>query len=75
VVVDLAFQFGIEIDMKSFLQQQAFKQQYGWIGIGAFTAGPNAVVVHQHRVDTIPIDETGNVTQSLEATIFIHGIF
>jgi hypothetical protein len=61
--------------MKPFLQQQAFKQQYGWIGIGFFTAGPNAVVVHQNRVDTILIDETGNVTQPLEATNLIHGIF
>jgi hypothetical protein len=55
--------------MKPFLQQQAFKQQYGTIGIGAFTTGPNALVIHQHRVDSIPIDATGNVTEPFEATI------
>ena len=37
-VVDLIFQFGIGGNTKPFLQQQAFEQQDGRIGFGAFLA-------------------------------------
>ena len=55
-VIDLVFEFGIGIDIypvefedystgaKPLLQQHAFKQQYGRVGVSPFAAGPYGVV-------------------------------
>ena len=44
-VVNLVFQLRIGIDVKPFLQQQAFKQQQRGIGTGAFVAGADGVMI------------------------------
>ena len=54
-VINLVFQFGIGRNTKPFLQQEAFEQEDGWIGLGAFIAGAHGIMLHENRIDTGPI--------------------
>ena len=72
-IIDLIFQLGIggniypvEFDdystgAKPFLQQQALEQEDGRIGIGAFIAGADGVMLHENRFDTGPVNGGRNL--------------
>ena len=55
-VVNLVFQLGIGGNAKPFLQQQAFEQEDGRIGFGAFLAGADGVMLHENRFDRGPFN-------------------
>ena len=55
-VIDLIFQFGIGGNTKPFLQQQAFKQENGRVGFGAFLASADGIMLHENRFDTGPVN-------------------
>ena len=67
-VIDLIFQLGIGRNIypvefndhstgaKPFLQQQAFEQEDGRIGFGAFLASANGVMLHENGFDARPVN-------------------
>jgi hypothetical protein len=47
----LVFKLRIGIDVKPFLQQQAFEQQQWGTGVSAFAAGADGVVIDQNGLN------------------------
>ena len=72
-LVDLVFQFGIGVDAEPLLKHQTFEEQKGPIGVGAFTAGTDRVVIHQDGIDSIPIDGMRNLIHEFEAAVVFEG--
>ena len=72
-VVDLIFKFGVGVDAETLLKHQAFEEQKRRIGVGAFTAGTDRVVVHQDGIDSGPVDGIGDFFHELEAAVVSEG--
>ena len=63
-VVNLAFQFRVRVDMKPFLQEQAFEQQQGRVCIGALFAGAGQIMPNQDGVYAHPVNGFVNVSKA-----------
>jgi hypothetical protein len=53
-IFNLAFHLRVCVDMKPFLQEQAFEQQQWGIGVGAFATGADDLVVYQNSLNPWP---------------------
>ena len=71
--VDLIFEFGIGVDAEPLLKHETFKKQQGRIGVGAFSAVTDSVIIHQDCIDSGPIDGIGDFFHQFEAAIMFEG--
>jgi hypothetical protein len=73
-VVDLGFQFGIGVDFKPLLKQQAFHQEERRVGAVALKAFTDGVVSEQERFDSGPINGPIDIFHSLDGPVLFHGV-
>ena len=71
-IVDLGFQFGVGIDVKPLLKEQAFHQQGGRISFmppGAFTDGIGSC---EQGLDSGPVNDGIDLLHSFDGPVLVH---
>ena len=72
-IIDLGFQFGVGIDLKPLLEQEAFhedQRRIGFIALGTFADG---IVFHEQIIDTGPIHDCVDLLHSFDGPVLFDG--
>jgi hypothetical protein len=73
-VIDLGFQFRIGVDVKPLLEQEAFQEDQGRIGLVAFMAFADGITSQKQILDTGPLHDGVDLFHSCDGPIVFHGI-
>ena len=72
-VIDLSFQFGVGIDLKPLLEQEAFHKYQGRIGFIAIGTLADGIVFHEHIIDSGPIHDGVDLLHSFDGPVLFDG--
>lgn len=74
-IVDLAFEFGIRMNLKPLLKEQALEQHQRRIGVASFTGLSDRIMPEDQFVDRVPVNGIIQLFQEEKCTVIFAVLF